>query len=99
MKIKPSLAPPDQYVEMGLWRQVMQVNQQICQEMEQLDKKLEENDCQENSEVHAYDYFCFLSFFFFVILHCVYTVACILHQFGLFASGLFNAFFSNLVLF
>lgn len=50
VKIKPSLAPPDQYVEMGLWRQVMQVNQQICQEMEQLDKKLEENDCQENSE-------------------------------------------------
>ena len=81
MKIKPSLAPPDQYVEMGLWRQVMQVNQQICQEMEQLDKKLEENDCQENSEVHAYDCFCFLSFFFFlVILHCVYTVACILHR-------------------
>lgn len=50
VKIKPSLAPPDQYVEMGLWRQVMQVNQQICQEMEQLDKKLEENDCQDNSE-------------------------------------------------
>lgn len=50
VKIKPSLAPPDQYVEMGLWRQVMQVNQQICQEMEQLDKKLEENDCQVNSE-------------------------------------------------
>lgn len=50
VKIKPSLAPPDQYVEMGLWRQVMQVNQQICQEMEQLEKKLEENDCQENSE-------------------------------------------------
>ena len=80
MKIKPSLAPPDQYVEMGLWRQVMQVNQQICQEIEQLDKKLEENDCQENSEVHAYDYFCFLSCFFLVILHCVYTVACILHR-------------------
>lgn len=50
VKIKPSLAPPDQYVEMGLWRQVMQVNQQICQEMEQLDKKLEENDCQDDSE-------------------------------------------------
>ena len=74
MKIKPSLAPPDQYVEMGLWRQVMQVNQQICQEMEQLDKKLEENDCQDNSEVHAYDYFCFLSCFFFsnttLCIHC-----------------------------
>lgn len=84
MKIKPSLAPPDQYVEMGLWRQVMQVNQQICQEMEQLDKKLEENDCQDNSEVHAYDCFCFLScfflVFFLVILNCVYTVACILHR-------------------
>ena len=64
MKIKPSLAPPDEYVKLGLWRQVMQVNQQICQEMEQLDKKLEENDCQDNSEVHAYDCFCFLSCFF-----------------------------------
>ena len=62
----------------------MQVNQQICQEMEQLDKKLEENDCQDNSEVHAYDCFCFLSCFFscffLVILNCVYTVACILHR-------------------
>lgn len=84
MKIKPSLAPPDEYVKLGLWRQVMQVNQQICQEMEQLDKKLEENDCQDNSEVHAYDCFCFLSCFFscffLVILNCVYTVACILHR-------------------
>ena len=52
----------------------MQVNQQICQEMEQLDKKLEENDCQKNSEVHAYDCFCFLSCFFFsnttLCIHC-----------------------------
>ena len=52
----------------------MQVNQQICQEMEQLDKKLEENDCLENSEVHAYDCFCFLSCFIFgntaLCIHC-----------------------------
>lgn len=53
VKIKPSLAPPDQYIKIGLWRQVMQVNQQICQEMELLDKKLEENISQDNSEEDA----------------------------------------------
>lgn len=81
MKIKPSLAPPDQYVEMGLWRQVMQVNQQICQEMEQLDKKLEENDCQDNSEVHAYDCFCFLSCFFscFFFSNTTLCIHCCMH--------------------
>lgn len=53
VKVKPSLAPPDQYIKIGLWRQVMQVNQQICQEMELLDKKLEENISQDNSEEDA----------------------------------------------
>lgn len=38
MKTKPSLSPPDQYVEIGLWRQVMKINQQLCQKMEQLDQ-------------------------------------------------------------
>ena len=81
MKIKPSLAPPDQYVEMGLWRQVMQVNQQICQEMEQLDKKLEENDCQDNSEVQTYDCFCFLSCFFscFFFSNTTLCIHCCMH--------------------
>jgi len=38
VKTKPSLSPPDQYIEIGLWRQVMQINQQICCKMEELDK-------------------------------------------------------------
>ncbi|XP_020622676.1 uncharacterized protein LOC110060261 isoform X1 [Orbicella faveolata] len=38
VKTKPSLPPPDQYIEIGLWRQVMQINQQICRKMEELDK-------------------------------------------------------------
>ena len=42
MKTKPSLNPPDQYIEIGLWRQVMQINQQISRKMEELDK-MEEN--------------------------------------------------------
>ena len=42
VKTKPSLSPPDQYIEIGLWRQVMQINQQICRKMEELDK-MEEN--------------------------------------------------------
>ena len=42
VKTKPSLNPPDQYIEIGLWRQVMQINQQISRKMEELDK-MEEN--------------------------------------------------------
>ena len=38
MKTKPSLSLPDQYIEIGLWRQVMKINQQLCQKMEQLDQ-------------------------------------------------------------
>lgn len=38
MKTKPFLSPPDQYIEIGLWRQVMKINQQLCQKMEQLDQ-------------------------------------------------------------
>lgn len=37
VKTKPSLSPPNQYIEIGLWRQVMQINQQICRKMEELD--------------------------------------------------------------
>ena len=61
MKTKPSLAPPDQYVEIGLWKQVMQVNQQICHKMELLDK-IAEQDCPDKSEVLLYN--CELSNFF-----------------------------------
>lgn len=49
VKTKPSLAPPEKYVEIGLWRQVMQVNQQICRKMELLNK-IEEQHYPDNSE-------------------------------------------------
>ncbi|XP_073246406.1 uncharacterized protein [Porites lutea] len=45
VKTKPSLSPPDQYIEIGLWRQVMKINQQLCQKMEQLDQ---DEGCKEN---------------------------------------------------
>ncbi|XP_078348877.1 uncharacterized protein LOC144633854 isoform X2 [Oculina patagonica] len=48
VKTKPSLSPPDQYVDIGLWRQVMQINQQICRTMEELDKM--EEDSADDSE-------------------------------------------------
>lgn len=38
MKVKPSLPLPEQYVEIGLWRQVMQMNQKVCHKMEGLEK-------------------------------------------------------------
>lgn len=38
MKVKPSLPLPEQYVEIGLWRQVMQMNQKVCHKMEELEK-------------------------------------------------------------
>lgn len=49
VKTKPSLSPPDQYIEIGLWRQVMQINQQICRKMEELDK-MEENSSDMSKE-------------------------------------------------
>ncbi|XP_068760917.1 uncharacterized protein [Montipora capricornis] len=38
VKTRPSLPIPIQYVEIGLWKQVMQINQQICHQMEEMDK-------------------------------------------------------------
>ena len=60
MKTKPSLAPPEKYVEIGLWRQVMQVNQQICRKMELLNK-MEELHYPDNSEVLSYNCLIFFS--------------------------------------
>ena len=55
MKTKPSLSPPDQYVEIGLWRQVMQINQQICRTMEELGKMEEDgpDDSEACKHVHS----------------------------------------------
>ncbi|CAH3044636.1 unnamed protein product [Porites lobata] len=46
VKKKPSLSPPDQYIEIGLWRQVMKINQQLCQKMEQ---PYQDEGCKVNS--------------------------------------------------
>jgi len=49
VKTKPTLPLPEQYVEIGLWRQVMQINQQICCKMEELDN-MEENSPDNTAE-------------------------------------------------
>ena len=61
MKIKPSLSPPEQYIETGLWRQVMQVNQQICRKMEDLDK-MEEKSPHDSEVCNYISYVYILSF-------------------------------------
>ena len=38
MHTKPPLPLPNPFVEIGVWKQVMQINQHICRKMEQLTK-------------------------------------------------------------
>lgn len=38
MDTKPPLPLPNPFVEIGVWKQVMQINQHICRKMEQLTK-------------------------------------------------------------